>query len=448
MTEHPPSEWLTGFMLSRLGPDQARLVIAHLLRGCRACLEHIAPLAEAMFRPGQGEVPDTDDGDDYDDPIGRTFATVLGWKRDRDRERQETELKVSQLLYRMRAGELPGEPGFWTWSLCELLLEKSWSLRHDDPKQMLHLADLARQGADLLNADEHGKSATFDLRARAWGEYANACRVADDLVQAEQAISRALELRWQGSGSDLLRARLAELTAGILCHQRKFPAAFQALDLAYRIHQRHGDVESAARVLVQRGIYTGRSGDPEQGLSFLGQALRQVEDGGDSKLRFLILHNMLLFRVERGEYREAGLQLFEMRPLYAHHAGAVDLVKLRWIEGKIAVGLGELERAERAFQQVREEFENRGQVYHSAVAGLELAAVWLRQGKTGEVKSLVTRILEVFRSRYVARESIAALLMLRDALERDRATLELVTLVSSVIEQHQVDALENGVSAL
>ncbi|HWM90428.1 MAG TPA: hypothetical protein VN493_06640 [Thermoanaerobaculia bacterium] len=443
MTEHPPSQWLTDFMLGRLAPDETRLVIFHLLHGCRACQEEIAPLAEAMFRPGRGEVPPLDTDNDYDDPVGRTFAKVLGWKQNRDRERHEGELKASQLLC---GRALPAEPGFWTWGLCEVLLEKSWNLRHDNPGEMLRLADLAREGADQLDPDEHGREATFDLRARAWGEYANACRVADDLVQAERAIGEALELRKKGSGSELIRARLAELTAGILCHQRRFPAAFQALDLACSIHRHNGDLQSAARVLVKRGIYTGRSGDPEQGLQILAQALQQIGEEGDPKLRFLVLHNILLFRVERGEFRSANLQLFEMRPLYASHAGSVDLVKLRGIEGKIAAGLGELDRAERAFQYVREEFEKRGQVYHAATIGLELAMIWLQQGRTDEIKALVTNILEVFRSRYVARESIAALLMLRDALERDRATLELITLVAGVIEQHQSENSEDGPS--
>ncbi|MEA2562418.1 MAG: hypothetical protein QOH06_3922 [Acidobacteriota bacterium] len=439
MTEHPPSELLTGFLLGRLAPAEHRLVFFHLLRGCRLCREEMAPLADAMFRPGRGEVPpDTDP--DYDGPIGRAFARVLGWKGDRERERAESERKVSELVGATRAGVLPEAEEFWTWGLCEVLLERSWSQRHEDPKQMLHLSGLAAEAADRLDAEKYGVPETFDLRARAWGEYANACRVSDDLVQAEGAISRALELRKQGSGSELLRARLAELTAGILSHQRQFPAAFQALDLAYTIHRKQGDLQSAARVLVQRGIYTGRSGDPEQGIQILAQALCQISEDDDPKLRFLVLHNILLFRVERGEFRTASLQLFEMRPLYARHAGAVDLVKLRWIEGRIAAGLGEWDKAERAFRQVREDFEERGQIYHSAVLGLELAAIWLRQGKTEAVRNLVTETLEVFRSRYVARESIAALLMLRDALERDLATLELVAMVASVLEQHAPEA--------
>ena len=76
----------------------------------------------------------------------------------------------------------------------------------------------------------------------------------------------------------------------------------------------------------------------------------------------------------------------------------------------------------------------------AAVTGLELAAVWLRMGRLPEVKQLVAELLDVFRSRHVARESIAALLMLREALERDRVTRDLILSVASLLELHQDDA--------
>lgn len=426
MADHPSGERLKNFLLHRLGAIKP--VFLHL-----------------------GQPQATGDEPDYDTPIGRACARALDWQRQRERERNEAEAKVIELLCGVRLSsepKLPADPGFWTWGLCEVLLEKSWSLRHDDPQEMLYLAGLAREAADRLDPAVYGVEVTHDLRSRAWGDFANACRVAGDLITGESALDRALELRSQGTGSDLLRARLAEHTARLLCYQRRFPAAFQALDLAYSIYRKSGNLQDAAQVLIQRGIYTGRSGDPEEGVRLLVEALLQLGDQGDAKLRFLTLHNILLFQVEQGEFRAANLQLFEMRPLYARHAGAVDLVKLRWLEGKIAAGLGELERAERSFLQVREDLDQRGQMYHGAIAGLDLAAVWLQQDRTTEVRQLIRKMIDVFRSRYVAREAIAALLMLREAVDRECATLDLLTLTAEVIERHRSDASEGAEPAL
>lgn len=314
-------------------------------------------------------------------------------------------------------------------------------MRYEDAREMLRFASLAREVADRLDPKAHGQQEVFDLRAGAWGEYANACRVTDDLVQSEWAFNKALELRNQGSGSPLLRARLAELTAGLLSHQRQFQPALRALDLAYTLYVRQDYMQEAARVLISRGIYTGRGGDPESALLLLARALLFAAEHkiDEPKSSFIVLHNILLFRVEHGEFAEARRQLFEMRPLYAKYAGAIDTLKLRGIEAQISAGLGDDQRAEKGFLEVREEFNKRGQVYHAAIAGLELAAVWLRMGRLSEVEELVDEILGVLRTCHVARESIAALLVLRRALERNLASHDLIQGVVALIKLHQGD---------
>lgn len=442
MADHPPRFWTMGLIRGKITPRRRRAVIAHLLGGCDPCRQEIAPVTRVMFHPGRAVEP-AKVGGEYDGPVDRAVQFAIERQQVRMRERAEAEANLSRL---------PGDPsggGFWTWGLCEVLLERSWGFRHEDPREMLRLARLACEAADRLNPETYGREHTFDMRARAWGEYGNACRVTDDLTLAEWAFRRALELRSQGSGSPMLRARLAELTAGLLSHQRHFQSALRALDAAYKLYLRHGQMQDVHRVLIGRGIYTGRSGDPELALLILAQALMFAAEHkvSEPKLTFITLHNILLFRVERGEFAEARRQLFEMRPLYALHAGAVDSVKLRGIEAKIAAGLGDDERAEKGFQEVREEFNRRGQVYHAANMGLELAALWLRQGRLGDVKRMVGEILEVFRSRNVTRETIAALLVLREAVERDRASRELILAVASLIELHQMDSLDNASSA-
>jgi hypothetical protein len=437
MTEHPPRPWITGFIRGKLSPRKRRAYVAHLLGGCEPCREEIAPISRVMFRPGRAVR--VAGGAEYDGPVDRAVLFAIERNQERKQERAQAEANLPLLLE--KGQPVSDSREFWTWGLCEVLLDKSWGLRHEDSREMLRFASLAREAADRLSPEVYGREETFDMRARAWGEYGNACRVNDNLVQSEWAFNRALELRSQGSGAPVLRARLAELTAGLLSHQRQFQPALRALDLAYTLYVRQDHRHEAARVLISRGIYTGRSGDPELALLILARALTFAAEHKirDPKLSFIALHNILLFRVEHGEYAEAKRQLFEMRPLYARYAGAVDALKLRGIEARIAAGLGDDERAERGFLEVREEFNRRGQVYHAAIMGLELAAIWLRRGSLSEVKQIVGEILDVFRSRHVARESIAALLMLREALERDRATRELILGVAGLIELHQGD---------
>ena len=116
-------------------------------------------------------------------------------------------------------------------------------------------------------------------------------------------------------------------------------------------------------------------------------------------------------------------------------AGQLDRLKLRWIEGRLAAGLGDFAAAEQIFAQAKRAFEQAGLFYHAAGAGLDLAAVWFRQGRTAEVKGLVGELVTAFSRVQVEREAIAALLMLHKALARDRATFELIQQASAALER-------------
>ncbi len=441
MVEDLPRSWLMGFIRGQLPPRKQRTLILHLMRGCERCDRAMSPVTTVMFRPGRAVEP-ASGGSEYNGPIDRAMTFVLERSRERSREREAAEEKIQQLIladWRVCI-ESRSSRGFWDWGLCEALLDKGWNLRHEDSREMIRIASLGREAADRLDARRYGEAQVADMRSRAWGEYANACRVNDDLVQADWSLSRALELFHQGTGSQVYRARLSEIAASILSHRRQFTSALRALDLAYLLYINEKHLQDAARVLIGRGIYTGRSGDPELGIQILARALSSEKfKDRDPKLTFMALHNILLFRVERGEFQQANIQLFEMRGLYARHAGAVDSVKLRWIEARIASGLGEDQKGERAFRQICEEFNRRGQFYHAGIASLELASIRLRQGQLNEVKQLVQEVLTTFRARYVAREAVAALLMLRDAVEKGEVTGDLIQSVASLLELHHDD---------
>jgi tetratricopeptide (TPR) repeat protein len=221
------------------------------------------------------------------------------------------------------------------------------------------------------------------------------------------------------------------------------------LDLAYAIHRRHSDVHEVGRTLILKGLYTGYAGKPEEGLQLLVRGLPMIDRARDSKLVFHTLHNILLLRVELGEYEAAQRQLQRMRPLYAEHAAWLDLVKLHRLEGEIAAGMGDLVTAEATFQQIRQDLDDAGNTGQAALASLDLAGVWLRQGRTAEVRALIPEIGATFRAIGVEREALSALHMLRDALERDKATLEILQLVGGILRRLQNDPIPHaGLEAL
>jgi tetratricopeptide (TPR) repeat protein len=432
MTGHPDRGTLEAFLFGLLPSEEGKGVLTHLLSGCRSCRESLGPLTAALFLPGEQEevalTPEEDAA--YDAAISAAFAKALFWREERLVLHEDVGGKIRRLL----RGELPVEASFWTVNLCTALLEQSRDLRHQ-PADMLRLAVLARDVAERLEPAPSAGPEIADLRARAWAELANAWRANDDMAEAETAMMRALELQSQGTGSELLLARLADLSASLFCDQRRFDEAFQMLDTAYGLYERLGSAHDAGRVLVMKGLYTGYTGNAELGLRILSQGLASIDRDRDPRLTFRTLHNILLFRVELGDLAEARRQLDRMRHLYDRYAGPHEWVKLRSIEGKIAAGLGDLPRAEELLRGVRNELDAAGLGYQAAIITLDLASVCLQLGKTAEVRRLVQEMVETFGSVGVEREAMAALTLLSEAVEQEVTTVGLIARVAGVLQR-------------
>jgi tetratricopeptide (TPR) repeat protein len=449
---HPRREALEGLLLSRLPAAEAKATVTHLLGGCERCQEELSPLATAMFTPDAAPEPHLSESEEdaYDLAISAAFSKALQRERELVSDRETARRKAEEIVRALRRSESPALPdGPVSWGLCEILLEKSRELRNTDRAGMLVLANLARLAADRLDSRVHGADQRTDMQARAWAELANANRINNDFPQAEAAMACALDLRAQGTGDALLYARVAGLNASLLGDVGRFKEAFRMLDLALAIYRRHGDTHEIGRTLVVKGLYTGYAGQPEEGLQLLVQGLPMIDRARDPKLVFHTLHNILLFRVELGEYAAAQRQLQRMRPLYTAHAAWLDLVKLHRLEGEIAAGLGDLDTAEATFQQIRRDLDDAGLAYQASLASLDLAGVWLRQGRTADMRGLMASTLATFQVLGTEREAFSALHILQDALDRDEATLDIVRLVSGILRRLQNEpATRTGIETL
>ena len=442
--EHPTPQILKDLLLGRLAAEDEKAVIIHLMTGCPQCREEIGPTAAVMFRPARTAAPSSSEDEDlYDRAIASACEAALERQRSLERERAEADAKIDHLLDGAKVGKT-----FWTWGLCERLQERSWELRQKNPAEMLLLAQRAVEAAQQINRRKYGVQHVADLLARAWVGLANAYRVSDQIGQAEAALEESFQSYHRGTQSPLLRARLAEFSASLLCDQREFPAAFQVLDLAYSLYTKHHAQHDAGRTLITKGLHTGYTGDPEEGIQLIARGLQLIERGRDPKLIFQCLHNILLFRVDLGEFKYARRQIFEMRPIYKLHDDRLAQVKLRWIEGKVFVGLSELDRAARAFQQAKDAFLEKGLDYDAALVSFDLAAVWLREGKRDKVRQLLREMLETFRARYIAREAVAAMIMLRDAADHDELTVDLLEMMTGLFRALQKEPKEGDDAGL
>jgi tetratricopeptide (TPR) repeat protein len=317
---------------------------------------------------------------------------------------------------------------------CEALLAAARDLRHRDPERMVLLARTAAELAGCLPPERCGGEPLHqDLLARAWAEVANAHRVANELRAAARCFSRAFDHLRQGSGDPFLLAHLMDLDASLLRAQRRFREAAALLERARALYDTGGERRLAGRALLGKALAVGADGEHEEALRLLVAALDRF-DRGDLELVAAAVHGIIDFTVKLHRFAE-GRRLLEIsRPLYAG-AGELNLLKLRWVEGRLAAGLGEAGAAERAFGDVRSGFEHHRMPYEAALVSLDLAAVWLEQGRTEEVRAAIVDTLAAFRALGIRREALAALLVLHRALARERASLRLLRTVAARLQR-------------
>ncbi len=431
---HPTADRLRNFGRAKLSRHQNFHVVRHLLTGCERCSAVLAAEAPPGFGPERPAISPRD----YDGAFAKARQKFLSSRQEHLVEQRQAPALLEVL------GEQPFErqilllnnsKKFWTWPLCSLLIQRSHELGFRDPRRALDMARLGVRLSEQLSVDAYGDARVADLRARAWAALANAQRIASDFRAADQSFRRAERLLRKGTGDFLEKARILLQEASLHGDQRRFAEATKLLDRVLRLAHRVGDESLVATALVKQGIVFGTSGRTEEAIECLREGLQGIDAKSDPRLAVAARHNLIVYLIEVGQLPEAVALLAATRPLYEELGDRMNLIRLKWLEGKIAQNCGRLSEAEALFRSVGDSLADLGLGYDTALLALDLAGVYARQGRTEEMRTLAAQMLPCFQSHEVHREALAALIVFQKAAKMDRVTLGLVHELSDYLRQ-------------
>jgi hypothetical protein len=109
---------------------------------------------------------------------------------------------------------------------------------------------------------------------------------------------------------------------------------------------------------------------------------------------------------------------------------------MRWLEGRLAREVGELEQAEQAFEEVYAGFVDYAPI-DAALVALDLALLYVENGRVEEVPSVVVAVEGVLRTQEVSRGALAAWIVLREAVERKRLHDTLIKHTALLLERER-----------
>lgn len=446
MTDHPTPDALEQFILGQLSTAETREIAFHLLNGCPHCQQATSTLwepADSFEDPTILDVicqeEDEASADGYDAVLDRVFDKVAATEAAFAAQRFQAGALLAELI------QVPAErqhllvtnsQRFRSRALCDLLVEESHETGFQDPRRAVELARLALLLVDRLTAaDCGGEDVHESLRARVWAQLGNAHRIHSNLNEAEEALAVAQELLAAGGVSLFDRARVLALLASLRRAQEQFAEALRLFDRVAGIYKKLGQWNLMGRTLLQKSLVCGEAGDIEAEMSLLRRALDLIDPQNDPRLFLAARHNLIHALNESGRSREAFALLFHSRPLYLKMGDRMNLLKLRWVEGLVAAGLHRHDQAEAAFREVREAYAGLGLDYDAALASLDLAGIYVAQGRTADLLRVTEETVAVFQSRSTHREALAAVLALCGAARQEEAGAGLVRQVSEFLKR-------------
>ena len=412
-------------------------LVEHHLEACNACRAEFAAGVEGRARPTA---------------VGSVVEQALVLASHRVERLGEVEQEAAAELQELM--RLQGEKRrpkitraltrFRNPVLVDLLLEECSKVVMADAFEAHELAECALEVAMRIPHSEFGRAWAMTCMARSHAFRGNALRVGGDLKRAEALLTFSLEVfDSEGNADPLVEGELLEMFGALRVEQRRFVDAEGYLDMARGIYERVGSNPLVGRVLVHKARVLYNAGSPEQAVPVLESALPYIDPAAEPKLHLCAEHNLSMYLAESGRLQEAAEHLERNRPLYDQVADAWTQLRRQWLRGKIAFGLGDARSAEALFTEVRQSFLRVGVGYDAALAGLDLALLYVQQGRTSEVKRLAEEMVPVFMAQDVHREATAALLLFQEAARREAVSAAMLAeLVSYLrrVESHGRDS--------
>jgi tetratricopeptide (TPR) repeat protein len=330
------------------------------------------------------------------------------------------------------------DEGFHRWGLCQYVIGRSRDAVFDAPEKAVDLAVLAvRLSVHLSEA--YDRNWIYDLRARALAHLGNARRVLGETRSAEDAFRKAWRyLDKSSSGNASIRAELSTMLASLRRAQRRFPEALVLVEAALALHRGANDVKGVGTALLTQAKLLADAGDLETAISTLEECANEINPGAEPRLFAYLRFNLVGCLVLADRFVEAQRLLPEVRALLQAVGQPLDLVRLRWAEGNVALGLGRRGPAEAAFREVQQEFLDRGMGYDAALVSLDLAQVYAQEDAVDELKRLAGELMPVFASRDVHREALVALLLFQKACEEEHMTVTLAREIAAHLRRERI----------
>lgn len=325
---------------------------------------------------------------------------------------------------------------FRSSALVRLLIAESGRRVQADPGEAHRLAALA---VEVLNTAP-GRPGYYALLVLALATMANARRAAGQLRDADSAFENVRDvIRTWGVTDPEVTARVDELEGTLRKDQRRFTQAEELLLRAELFYQLMGERQGVVRVLLTLGITYNQQGRFPQAIEATRAAIHRMPSDASPRLLLCARFNLAYYLAKVGEFDQS-LELLEQdEEGFRKFPDPWTQLRVIWLRAETVQGQGDLKEAEKLYRQSFEGFLEQGIGYDAALVALHLALLYLRQGRTAEVKRLARQMIPIFQAQDIHREALAALALFQKAARREEVTVEQLLRLMNYLQEARAD---------
>jgi hypothetical protein len=235
-------------------------------------------------------------------------------------------------------------------------------------------------------------------------------------------------------------ADVASLTGSLLKDQRRLAEARDVLLHAIAGFRAEGDRATAARTQLTLAATYRAMDEQTLALRAVRDAIPDLAAHTDLQLSLLAFHNLAVYLCDSQNAQTAAAIVEALAPVYDLFQDRYTSLRRKWLEGLVARVSGKAESAELLLRDVVDAYIEDSSAFPAAMAGLDLAQLYLDRGDSFEaLLRLAEQLASVFKRLGVHREATAALLLFARAALEKRVSQALVAELRSFLERSRLD---------
>ena len=319
----------------------------------------------------------------------------------RARERCDQLLQIDP---KVREEEAEHDVRFHTTAVMNRLLKSAQAEVLNDPRVSRQFAELALAiGRGMYPSHTVPHPTMRDYIALAHAQIGNVCRLHCEWDEANRRFDRAQGLLLDGAGDLEIHAQIHVMYAALLRDQLQFRAALGFLKLAQADYQELGLIHDVGVVLLSTAIVYRNMDSFQQALKAHMQACELLDETKAPLLSAAAWVNLAILLCDLSQYEQAASVLDSLPSVFEDLPPASTVpLDLRWAQGLVARGLGDIDHAEECFLSVQDGYERRGDLLSTARVSLDLLRAYFEGGRLFDVERFSGSVYQALQAQPLA----------------------------------------------